>query len=209
MKKVFEKDLSVAQKMALAELQERVEVAQRRSSRTKAILLLGPVINVAGAYEDPGTQVAEALAQVNGDYVNFSQHHLHDFLEASGVAHDPSRLRATSLTNYLYAICEKCDGSFLVVDKLHVVLRFLCPGSGSVPSEQELLVRNLGTVMFPKPLVLVLPLFPEDRHWITRETITQLLGSAEKWVYLEVTEIDRAFLNERVAGPELPQDHGG
>ena len=208
MNEAIEDDLSVSQVKALTELRKRVVIAQNRSSRTKAIVLCGPDINIARGYEDLKTQVAEALAQVGGDYVNF-QPHLETLIEESNVAHNPSRLGATALTNYLYAICERSDGSFLVVDKLHTVLRFLRQGSGTGPSEQVLLMRALRTVMFPKPVVLVVPLFPEDSRWISRETLTQLLGSSEKWVYLEGAEIDRAFLRERVAGPWLPEEDGG
>ena len=185
-----------------------MEIAQRRSSRTKAIILLGPDVNLEGTYEDLKTQVAETLAQSHGEYVNF-QHHLDTLLVESGVAYDPSRLGATALTNYLYAICERSNSSFLVVDKLHLTLRLLRPGSSTEHSEQVLLLRALRTVMFSKPVVLVFPLFPEDASWISQETITELLGSADKWVYLEGSDIDRAFLKERVTGPELPQDDGG
>ncbi len=208
MNEAIDNDLSVSQLEALQELLERVEIAQRRSSRTKAIVLLGPDVDLEGTYEDLKTEVAEVLAQSRGEYINF-QDHLDTLLAESGITYDPSRLGATALTNYLYSICEKSNSSFLVVDKLHLTLRLLRPRSSTEHSEQVLLVRALRTVMFSKPVVLVVPLFPEDASWITQEAITELLGSADKWVYLEGSEIDRAFLRERVPEYGRPQDDGG
>ena len=152
MNEAIDNDLSVSQLEALQKLQDCVEMAQRRSSRTKAIVLLGPDVNLEGTYEDLKTQVAETLAQSRGEYVNF-QDHLDTLLAESGVAYDPSRLGATALTNYLYTICERSNRSFLVVDKLHLTLRLLRPRSNTELPEQELLVRALRNVMFSKPVV--------------------------------------------------------
>ncbi len=193
-------ELSVSQKDALQALRERVAIAQRRSSRTKAVVLFGPDANVSGEYVDLKTGVAQALANDGGDYVNFEEH-VNRLLEAAGVAHDPLRLSATALINYLYSLCNQTDRAFLVVDRLHTVLRLLREISVPEVSEQELLLRSFRYVMFPKPVVLVLPLFPGDGRWITRAIITQILGAEWKWVYLEAAEIDKAFLRERAARP--------
>lgn len=191
-------DLSLCQQDAVQALLERMAIAQRRSSRTKAIVLFGRDATVDGTYMDLKREVALTLTSIEGEYVDFEQH-LSKLLESSGIAHDPLRLRATAVANYLYRLCQESKSQFLVVDKLNTTLRILLETSPKAPSAHHDLLRSLLQVMFPKPIVLTFPLFPEDARWLTQEAIAQTLGAESKWVHLEDTELDRTFLRERIA----------
>jgi hypothetical protein len=199
--------LSLSQREALRELRGRVTLAGKRSSRTKTVIFFGPVAEVDGNYVDLKHQVAAELAREGGEYVNFEDH-LDAFLEQIGLSHDPSTVEGTSLVNYLYGLCERTTANFLVVDQLNTALRLLCHSRGAGGSQQAVFVKRLHQIMFPGPVVIVLPLLSEAA-WITGLQVGEIVPEESKRVYLECSDIDRAYFREHRESLDDQGDQGG